>query len=180
MNNCVTDTVLLKVKRYGASAFDVDGSFDSRTETYTSGCGNLIPGLQLSYHKVSGGVLTEMTAGEKIDIDADDAIQAIGAEIICSRQTLESIGADINIEWRPFVSSITAYVSEITLADGTSEGQIKKIYNDGTGGAIFINGAYHGGDTQLRINENRNCILMWNGSLWRHIDGILGITISTP
>lgn len=178
--NCVTDTVLLSVIRYGASDFFNDGTFDAGTETYTANCGNRVEGIQLNYNKVVGGVLVEMTAGEKTTVDANEVSTALGAPVWSSRQTLESIGADVNIEWRPFVSQITAYVSEIALGDGTMEGQQKKVYNDGTGDAIFINGTYHGGDTQMRINNNQNATLMWNGSLWRHVDGIVGITFSTP
>jgi len=180
VRNCVTDTTLLSVKRYGASDFENDGSFDSGTETYTADVGLRIEGLQLNYHKVVGGVLVEMTAGEKTDVDDNTASVALGAPVWSSRKQLESISSDVNIEWRPYVSQITAYVSEINLGDGTMEGQQKKIYNDGTGNFILINGTYHGGDTQLRINNNQNCTLMWNGSLWRHIDGIVGITLQTP
>lgn len=180
VRNCVTDTTLLSVKRYGASDFENDGSFDGGTETYTADVGLRIAGLQLNYHKVSGGVLVEMTGDEKSDVDDVMAELAIGVPAYSSRRTLESISSDVNIEWRPFVSQITAYVSAITLSDGTKEGQCKKVYNDGTGDAIYINGTYHGDDTQMRINNNQFVVLIWNGSLWRHIDGIVGVTFSAP
>lgn len=178
--NCVTDTTLLSVKRYGASDFENDGSFDSGTETYYSDVGLLVEGIQLNYNKIVANVCVEMSSGEKTDVDDNTASVALGTTVWSSRKQLENISSDVDIDWRPYVSQITAYVSEISLADGTMEGQQKKIYNDGTGDAIFINGAYHGGDTQMRINNNQNVTLMWNGSLWRHIDGIVGITFSTP
>lgn len=185
--NCVADTTLLSVLRYGNTDFENDGTFDGATETYYADVGARIEGLQLDYHKVVvdpmdslKSVLVEMTAGEKTDVDDNTANVAVGTAVYSSRRTLESIGADVDIEFRPYVSQITAYSSAITLSDGSQEGQIKKIYNDGTGDAIFINGTYHGGDTQMRVNNNQNCTLIWNGSLWRHIDGIVGITFSTP
>ncbi len=102
-----------------------------------------------------------------------------GVALISSRSVLESVAADVDISWNPFVSQITAYSSAITLGDGTRNGQLKKIYNDGTGSFILVNCALPGADTQVRINNNRFCVLIWVGanSHWRHFDGITGITL---
>lgn len=176
--NCVTDTTRKSILRLGFSPLNTDGSFDSGTETYDAAVtGALTEGVQLSYHKIVAGVITEMTAGEKTDVDDDDALTAVGAVVYRSRQTMESIGADVDISFRPCVSQITAYTDPISLSDGTKIGQEKKIYNDGTGVAVLVNCTLPGSDTQVRINNNQNVTLMWNGSLWRHIDGIVGITL---
>jgi len=104
---------------------------------------------------------------------------SIGTKVYASRRILESIGADINITWDPYVSQITGYNAAITLGDGTREGQLKKIYNDNTGNFILVNCALPGVNTQVRINNNQNCTLIWieSGPFWRHLDGITGITL---
>lgn len=172
--NCITNTSLLSVIRHGASTFAAGAG-----ETLTLDCGKLVSGVDMKYNKIAVGVCAEMTQGEKDDVDANDAEVAIGTQVYKSRRVLESVGADVNIEWRPYVSDITAYSSEISLGDGTQEGQEKKVYNNGTGAAIFINGTYAQG-TQMRVNNNQDVCLLWNGSVWRHIDGIVGITFSSP
>lgn len=174
MPNCVTLDSTGQVIQWAYSAL-VAGS----GETLTNDCGLLVSGVPMEYNKIVGGVCTEMTAGEKTAVDAETAANAIGTIVYKSRRVLESIAADVNIEWRPYVNQITAYVGEISLSDGTQEGQEKKVYNDETGVAIFINGTYAQG-TQMRINNNQFACLLWNGSLWRHIDGIVGVTFSSP
>ena len=104
---------------------------------------------------------------------------AVGEKLWASRRTLESIVADVDITWDPYVSQITAYLLPITLTDGTREGQLKKIYNDATGSFILVNCALPGIDTQVRINNNASCVLIWihSQSFWRLYDGIVGITL---
>lgn len=177
--NCVTLDATGEILRYGACDFENDGTFDIATETYHTDVSPKLSNLPLEYTKIVAGVVTEMLQSEKDVIDTNNVNNAIGTVISKSRRVLESIGADVNIEWRPYVSQITAYTSEISLSDGTFEGQEKKVYNDDTTAAIFINGTYAQG-TQMRINNNQYAVLLWNGSLWRHIDGIIGVTFSTP
>ena len=102
-----------------------------------------------------------------------------GAALISSRKVLESIGADADITWEPYVSQVTAYGSAITLSDGTRDGQLKKIYNDGTGGAILVDCALPGSDTQIQIDDNQNCTLIWvrNSMVWRLVDATGGVTL---
>ena len=102
-----------------------------------------------------------------------------GTTLYASRKTLESVGADVDIEWDPYVSQITAYNAAITLGDGKRNGHLKKIYNDGTGGAILVNCALPGSDTQIQIDDDQNCTLVWgrNSMVWRLYDGIAGITL---
>nr|QBK87036.1 MAG: hypothetical protein LCMAC103_03800 [Marseillevirus LCMAC103] len=102
-----------------------------------------------------------------------------GTVLYASRKTLESVGADVDISWNPFVSQITAYSSAITLGDGKRNGHVKKIYNDGTGSNILVNCALPGTDTQVSIDDDRFCVLIWAAakSHWRLYDGISGITL---
>ena len=172
--NCITDTTVLSVLRIGASTFVAGAG-----ETLTLDCGKLVVGVDKKYNKIAVGVCAEMTAEEKTTVDTANATAAIGIKIYKSRRALQSISSDVNIDWRPYVSDITAYVSPISLEDGTQAGQEKKVYNNGTGGFILINGTYDG-DTQMRINANMFACLLWNGSVWRHIDGIVGVSFSTP
>lgn len=66
-----------------------------------------------------------------------------------------------------------------TLADGTQDGQMKKILLvvDGGGNAV-ITGAYEGGNTLTLANAAEFAVLRWNGARWRMIDQN-GAVIST-
>ena len=189
--NCVTDTALLYVKRHGVTDWSVQPSFKPTTETYTANCGALVANIPIYYNKVVGGVCVEQTAQEKVDTvdDRADAVDTAnsgmgGADVHASRTQRESVGADVNLEWNPYVSIVTAYNAAIALGDGTRDGQLKKIYNDGTGSFMLVDcGALAGAATnQLRINNNQHAVLLWvdNGGnmTWRLYDGSLtGLTL---
>lgn len=68
--NSVTNTILNSLKRYGGVRFDLESSFNGATETYTSDVGPRVDNLPIRYNKIVGGVLVEMTQGEKDSTDA--------------------------------------------------------------------------------------------------------------
>lgn len=71
--NCITDTTLLSVLRYGAATLVAGAG-----ETLTADVGKLVEGVPLKYTKVDTGALVEMSAEEKTTVDAaeDDTITA--------------------------------------------------------------------------------------------------------
>ena len=53
---------------YGTVDFSAGSEYDSKTESYYSNVGKRLP-VELKYTKVVGGVLLEMTAGEKLIVN---------------------------------------------------------------------------------------------------------------
>jgi len=80
--NVVTNTANGGMLRYGSSAFNLGSEFDGSVETYTADVGKKINGLKNEYHKVVGGVLAEMTQGEKDIIDAAVVILSVSEGLI--------------------------------------------------------------------------------------------------
>ena len=67
--NAVTNTSNGSLLRYGAYDFLNDGAFDGALETYTTDVGKRVVGIVVRYNKIVGGVLVEMTQGEKDVVD---------------------------------------------------------------------------------------------------------------
>ncbi len=78
-----------------------------------------------------------------------------GIRIIISRKKIESVGADVNLTWDPYVSIVTGWSSAITLGAGTRDGQVKKITNtSGSQITIDVDINVQGADTDQILIEN--------------------------
>lgn len=86
-NNTVTLDSTGQVIRYGTSDFFNDGTFDGGTQTFHTNVGKQIEGVPLKHTKVSGGVLTEMTAPEKAAVDATTSPDIITARTLRERDS---------------------------------------------------------------------------------------------
>lgn len=92
--NAVTLDLTGQVVRWGPTSFDTDGSLNGATEIYHANVGSLIAGLPLRYHKVSAGVLAEMTAPEKAAVDADELDKSQKENIAIGFNALGSTTSD--------------------------------------------------------------------------------------
>lgn len=133
--NAVTLTSNGGLLRYGSTDFENDGSFDGTTETFTSDVGKLIIGLERKYHKVSGGVLVEMTQGEKDTIDGAIVanLSIIGNYYIpiYPKGEEENLILDGAISLNSHSTRLDVPSSgSMTLADGELQGIYKRIFND--------------------------------------------------
>lgn len=126
--NCVTDTVLLSIKRYGASDFFNDGEFDSGTESYYSDLlGSLTSGVILEHHKIITNTITEMTAGEKTTVDAVVPVR-ISFNTIFPKGVKEILSANGAINLNAYSTRLTkGSQQDMTLADATVDGLCKVI-----------------------------------------------------
>ncbi len=61
--NAITDTTLLSLLRYGATTLVAGAG-----ETLTLDVGKLVPDVERKFQKIVGGVIVEMTVGEKTDV----------------------------------------------------------------------------------------------------------------
>ena len=133
--NAVTLTANGSLIRWGGSDFLNDGQFDGGTETYTADVGHKIDGLALKYHKIVGGVLVEMTAGEKTTVDGAIVanLSIIGNYYIpiYPKDEEENLILDGAISLTSHSTRLDVPSSgSMTMADGEIQGIYKRIFND--------------------------------------------------
>ena len=163
MRNCVTLDTTGQVLRYGTSDFSAGTSFDSGTETYTEDCGLRPEGVELKYTKIVGGVMVEMTAGEKTAVD--DAVPKRSLiPIVVYRGTKEILDGDGAISPTLFSTRLTKGSEQaMTLADGSHDGLLKSVRTSPTTTATITCsldqdiGAY----VSISLNESNHADLVW-------------------
>lgn len=141
--NAVTLTSTGQLLRWGGSDFLNDGEFDGSIETYTADVGHKIQGLAFKYHKVSGGVLVEMTQGEKDDVDLDVVanLSIIGNYYVPIYPKLEeeNLILDGTISLLSHSTRLDVPSSgSMTMADGAIQGIYKRIFSDNASPATII------------------------------------------
>lgn len=133
--NAVTLTSTGGLIRYGGTDFLNDGTFNGGTETYTTNVGHKIEGLLFGHHKVVGGILVEMTQGEKDIVDT-----AVVGNLSLFRNYFIPIypkGAEENLILDGVIS-LNSHSTRLdvpssgsmTLADGAIQGIYKRIFSD--------------------------------------------------
>lgn len=173
--NAVTNTSNGGLLRWGGSDFLNDGEFDGGSETYTADVGHKIQGLLFRYHKIVGGVLAEMTQGEKDTIDvsvlANLSLVTNYYLAIYPKGEQEELTSDGNISLG--VHSTRLDVSggaTMTFSDGTLNGTFKKIFNDNAQDAVITLSLDQSVDAyvSLTLANNGKAELFWDrrGSFW--------------
>jgi len=104
VKNCVTLNATSEVLRYGTVDFENDGQYNPSIETFHADVGNRPEGIPLFYLKVNGGVLVEMSSGEKAIVDA--------AHVIINQDLVVNLGINA-------AASITTGKRTIALGNDT-------------------------------------------------------------
>ena len=128
--------------RWGGTRFDLGAEFDGGSELYTADVGHKIDGLALKYHKIVGGVLAEMTAGEKTTVDT-----AVVANLslfgnyyipIYPKGEEENLILDGAISLNSHSTRLDVPSSgSMTMADGAIQGIHKRIFSDNASDATI-------------------------------------------
>lgn len=140
--NAVTNTSNGSLLRYGSSDFLNDGSFDGSVETYTTNVGKRVVGIPVKYNKIVGGVLVEMTQGEKDVVDAlIDNNLSLGLNyyfVLYPKDEQENLTSNGAINLTSHATRIDVNGgATMTLADGPIQGLFKKIFNDDAQDAVI-------------------------------------------
>lgn len=173
--NAVTNTSNGGLLRWGGTDFLNDGEFDMAVETYTTNVGHKIQGLLFRYHKISGGVLAEMTQPQKdiIDISVLDNLNIVNNYYLAIypkgiQQELTSDGA-ISLTTHSTRLNVSGGAT-MTFADGMMNGTYKKIFNDNAQDAVITLSLDQSVDTyvSLSLANNGKAELFWDkkGSFW--------------
>lgn len=172
--NCVTLNSTGQILRIGSSDFENDGSFYVGTETYhTNLLNKLLPGIDLQYQKIVASTITEMSQGEK------DIVDAVEIPLVNDFHYLkypigeqEELTLDGVVSLTSYTSSITAAALVLTLADGLTPFQTKRIQTQ-TGGCT-VTCTLKSPTVSFTLGNNNKAELMWyvhsSGNHWRVID----------
>ena len=123
IKRAVTDTSTGRVKRYGFSDFENDGSFDSGTETQVTinSDADEIDGVPLKYTKVVSGAFVEMSSSEKDDVDDEYVVKVrfhASSKLIDGEVAITQEGSDDWQELGSVVSSPGFFVTDLTKVFG--------------------------------------------------------------
>ena len=147
--NCITDSTLLSVKRYGASPFTAGAG-----ETLTNNCGKRLID-KLIYTKIVTGVMTAMTAGEITAVDDATA----GLTDITAATTLTatdsgaytvSQGVANYIITLPAVAKGLVFIFQL-IAEAAFTITIRAT-------STHLYGAYHSGSASTQINASTDIV----------------------
>lgn len=160
--NCVTLDATLQVLRCGYQTFTAGAG-----ETYHTSVGALIPALALRYHKIVGGVLTEMTQGEK------DVVDALPDEDLHVLQypsgEVEELIVDGAVSVLSYATKITINNLNLTLADGLTTYQAKLIQSQG--GSCTVTCSLPSPYVSFTLANSGKVQLMWHHhAQWITID----------
>ncbi len=177
VRNCVTNTTLLSIKRYGATDFLNDGAFDAATETYYTDVGLRVIGILLKYNKIVDNACVEMTQEEKDTVDAEP--MALNLDYHFLRypagvvETLTTTPNEITIH--SYATKITVNNLILTMNDGDVEFQAKLIQTQG--GTCTVTCSLKEGFSSVTLDNNSKIQLMWHNGWWHEIDS-KGITFN--
>lgn len=167
--NAVTLTSTGGLKRYGGCDFLNDGTFDGGIETYTTDVGHKIEGLLFRYHKIVGGVLVEMTQGEKDIVDAAVVANlSLGNNyyfVIMPKGEQENLSSDGAINLTSHATHIdVSGGATMTFADGSITGIYKRIFNINAQDAVITLSLDQTVDAYVSITiaNNGKAELIWD------------------
>ncbi len=159
--NCIVNDSTLQVIRSGFRIFVAVAG-----ETYYQNVGQYIIGVKLKYHKIVGGILTEMTAAEK------DVIDALPHEelhvLVYPINPVETLIADGVISNMCYSSKITINNLNLTLADGIQDFHAKLVQSQG--GSCTVTCSLPDSYISFTLSNNGKAQLMWHDEYWITID----------
>lgn len=168
--NCITNTVLLSVKRIGTSTFVAGAG-----ETLTLDCGKLVSGILKKFNKIVGGVCVEMTAGEKIAVGVQDLLNEVDHNFILTPLLYplgetEEISTNSTFSLDSFVSECSSN-TDCILPDANIAFHAKKIIVQG-GGSVSVTASMKSPFTGFDLGSNERATIVWSklGGFWRVLE----------